>query len=92
MHQLPPLLEFFFLCVSAFLRACVRACVRAYVRVCARAYLCVPSPSPSRPSRMTLALAMGRHRRLGAASPVRHLDDLVLSIVLASPARPFPCL
>ena len=40
--------------------------------------------------RMAVALAMGRHRRLGSASPIRLLDDLLLALILHSPARPFP--
>ncbi len=39
---------------------------------------------------MALALVMSRHRRLGGASPLRHLDDLALNLILHSPARPFP--
>ncbi len=40
--------------------------------------------------RRSLAFAMGRHGRLGAGSPVRRLDDLLISLILASPTRPFP--
>ncbi len=64
---------------------------RVRVRAHARAYPATGAP-PYRAAagRRWLAFAMGRHGRLGAGSPVRRLDDLLVALVLASPARPFP--